>query len=277
MEENSKQQSSIVHYCYSKTSRDSENYIPEHALSFLMSGTQELYMNDKKYTFQEGDIRFFAREQLGRFVKIPPADGQFNVMTVRLDRNTLLDMSHGPQAGTKDVYQGERVINLPRSPLLLNFFESLKPYCEDENYGSDAHIKMKVREAVVILLEMMPALNNLLFDFTTPGKVDLESFMLKNYRYNVNIDRFAYLTGRSLATFKRDFKSLFGMPPHAWLMQQRLNKAHELLRVNGLSVWDIFEEVGFKDYTHFSFAFKKAFGYPPSTISRNNIPGTITT
>jgi len=96
--------------------------------------------------------------------------------------------------------------------------------------------------------------------------MDLVSFMQRNYRYNVNIDRFAYLTGRSLATFKRDFQKVFGISPHAWLMEQRLAKAHEILQTQGISALDVFEDVGFKDYTHFSYAFKKAFGYPPSAV-----------
>lgn len=266
MEKPAEQRSQIVHYCYSSTNKEGEHFIAEHALSYLVAGSQEFYADDNKYMFQGGDIRLFAKDQLGRFVKIPPIGEQFVVITVRLDRDTLLNMSAELQLGAKATYSGARVLQLPRAPLLLNFFQSLKPYYDTMQPASDALVNIKIREAIMILLDVQPALQNLLFDFRTPGKMNIESFMLRNYRYNVNIDRFAYLTGRSLATFKRDFQKAFGMPPHAWLMQQRLRKAHEILQTENLSAWDVFEEVGFKDYTHFSFAFKKAFGYPPSAV-----------
>ena len=266
MEEPIVQHSQIVHYCYSTTNKEGEHFIAEHALSYLVAGSQEFYTDDSKYMFKAGDIRLFAKDQLGRFVKIPPTGGQFVVITVRLDRHTLLDMSAELQLSTKATYNGSRVLQLPRAPLLLNFFQSLKPYYDTVQPTSETLVNMKIREGIMILLEVQPALQNLLFDFHAPGKMNLESFMQRNYRYNVNIDRFAYLTGRSLATFKRDFQKIFGMAPHAWLMKQRLHKAHEMLQAQGLSAWDVFGEVGFKDYTHFSFAFKKAFGYPPSAV-----------
>jgi hypothetical protein len=43
------------------------------------------------------------------------------------------------------------------------------------------------------------------FDFADPGKTDLREFMLCNYMFNIPINKFAELTGRSLSTFQRDF------------------------------------------------------------------------
>jgi len=269
-EKSSVHRSKIVHYCYNTTNKEGEHFIMEHALSYLLAGSQEFYSDSYKYLFKTGDIRLFAKDQLGRFVKIPPAGEHFVVITVRLDRDTLLNMSAELQLSARDNYTGPPVLQLPRDPLLLNFFQSLKPYYDDKPPVNEALVNIKIREAIMILLEVNPVLQNLLFDFRKPDKMSLKAFMLRNYYYNVNIDRFAYLTGRSLATFKRDFQKTFGMPPHAWLMQQRLQKAHEMLQTKGLSALDVFEEVGFKDYTHFSFAFKKAFGYPPSATKTYN-------
>ncbi|STC92146.1 helix-turn-helix domain-containing protein [Chryseobacterium carnipullorum] len=109
-------------------------------------------------------------------------------------------------------------------------------------------------------------MKNILFDISDPYKIDLESFMQKNYHFNVKLDRFAYLTGRSLATFKRDFEKIFGTAPRKWLLEKRLKEAHYLLKT-GRRASDIYLDLGFENLSHFSFAFKKQYGLPPSMLS----------
>ncbi len=92
--------------------------------------------------------------------------------------------------------------------------------------------------------------------------------MNKNYKFNVSIARFAYLTGRSLSAFKRDFKELFDDSPSHWLVQRRLEEAHFLLEKKKTKPSDVYHEVRFEDLSHFSFAFKKRCGYSPAELQR---------
>ena len=118
----------------------------------------------------------------------------------------------------------------------------------------------------MILLDTNPFLKDVLFDFSEPGKIDLEAYMNGHYKFNVDINRFAYLTGRSLATFKRDFEKIFNTSPNRWLQQKRLEDAYHLIKDKGRKSSDVYMEVGFKDFSHFSFAFKKTYGVSPSRI-----------
>jgi hypothetical protein len=47
-----------------------------------------------------------------------------------------------------------------------------------------------------------------LANFEEPGKIDLADYMEKNFMFNLPLEKFAYLTGRSLTTFKRDFSKI---------------------------------------------------------------------
>ncbi len=40
--------------------------------------------------------------------------------------------------------------------------------------------------------------------------------------FNMSLEKFGYLTGRSLTTFKRDFFKTFKTTPQRWLTQKRL-------------------------------------------------------
>ena len=123
---------------------------------------------------------------------------------------------------------------------------------------------LKVKEAVHLLLYTMPAIAELLFDFSEPYKMDLEKFMLSNFHYNVPIEKFAILTGRSLAGFKRDFQKLFGMAPRQWLQERRLTEARHLIESKNRKPSAIYLDLGFESLSHFSHSFKKKFGKNPT-------------
>jgi len=83
-----------------------------------------------------------------------------------------------------------------------------------------------VEEAIRVLRAIDPAADGLLGHFETPGKLDLVQYMEQNYRFNLSLEKFDYLTGRNLTTFKKDFKIIFGSTPGRWLTKKRLEMAH---------------------------------------------------
>jgi AraC-like DNA-binding protein len=84
--------------------------------------------------------------------------------------------------------------------------------------------------------------------------------------YNLPLERFAYLTGRSLTTFKSDFKRIFQTTPGRWLTEKRINLAHYKLTNSKQKATDVYLSVGFENLSHFSTTFKKAFGVSPRNI-----------
>lgn len=258
---------SIAYSCYFSRNREGEQFTSEHILSYQLSGTLTLNDGDHEYTFREGDFRFIRRNQLIKFVKQPPAGGAFKSVSIYLDQATLRDFSlelgyqaqHGSVAGA--------VVPLAGGPLLKSYMDSLLPYVQQDILVNDALQTLKVREAIMLLLQCRPEMKDILFDFSEPGKIDLEAFMNKNFHFNVRLSRFAYLTGRSLATFKRDFESIFHTSPNKWLQQRRLREAHYLIKEKGRMPSDVYLEIGFEDLSHFSFAFKKMYGVPPSRLA----------
>jgi AraC-like DNA-binding protein len=263
--EEDKKMASILYSCYTNISREGEQFIPEHIFSYQISG--KLKMNDghKSHVFQEGDFNFLKRNNLVKFTKMPPENGEFRSVSVRLDQQTLRDFSieYGYDGIKKQ--DSEIIQSLKPDPIYKSFMDSLTPY-QLKQPGNEKLLSLKLREGILILLQTNPELAGTLFDFTEPGKIDLEAFMNKNFHFNVEMKRFAYLTGRSLATFKRDFEKLYQLSPGRWLQQRRLQEAYHLIKEKGKMASDVYLEVGFEDLSHFSFAFKKKYGMAPSKI-----------
>lgn len=262
-----KRVSPISYSCYFTRSREGEQFIAEHIFSYQMAGTLTLNDGNKTYIFNKGDYRFCKRNHLVKFNKQPPEGGEFKSLSVYLDQETLrnFSMEYGYRSVKRQ--EGDSILHLKPDPLYKSYMDSLMPYQQTvQPVTDDSLTSLKLKEAILILLQKNPELADVLFDFTEPGKIDLESFMNKNFHFNVQLKRFAYLTGRSLATFKRDFEKIFHTTPSRWLLQRRLQEAYYLIKEKGNAPSDVYLELGFEDLSHFSFAFKKTYGAAPSKI-----------
>ncbi|HWK02517.1 MAG TPA: AraC family transcriptional regulator [Puia sp.] len=257
----------ILYSCYAHKNSEGEQFISQHVFGYILSGSSQQYIGGKTYHFKEGDYRWFRKNQLTKYTKSPPPGGEYRSFSVYLDEETLRGMSEEHNWKASGPYRGEGAVLLPPTPLLKNYIDSLSPYLDGGPAMNKALMLLKVKEAILLLLETNPALKDALFDFSEPGKIDLEAYMNEHYKFNVRLERFAYLTGRSLATFKRDFEKIFHTSPSRWLQQRRLREAHYLIREKGKKVSDVYLEVGFEDLSHFSFAFKKSFGVAPSAVA----------
>ncbi|GAB3902572.1 hypothetical protein GCM10028803_29480 [Larkinella knui] len=256
----------IVYSCYFTRSREGEQFVPEHVLSYQLAGTLVMNTGDQDFVFKPGDFRFIRRNQLVKFTKYPPEHGEFKAVSLYLDQETLRAFSFEYGYKAKKWQHDKTVLTLNPNPLYKSYMDSLVPYLQ-ENQTISANLQsIKLKEAILILLQANPELKDILFDFTEPGKIDLEAFMNKNFHFNVELKRFAYLTGRSLATFKRDFEKIFHNTPSRWLLQKRLQEAHFLIKEKGRAPSDVYLELGFEDLSHFSFAFKKTYGLAPSKL-----------
>ena len=89
--------------------------------------------------------------------------------------------------------------------------------------------------------------------------------------YGVSVDEPAHHTGGSLGTFRRDVRKISGLPPEKWLIRRRLEAARERRREGDATVMEVAAEVGFRNTSHFSTAFKRQFGVAPTSV-RNSGP-----
>lgn len=84
-----------------------------------------------------------------------------------------------------------------------------------------------------------------------------------HYDKPLTVEDYAYLTGRSESTFRREFKARFGIPPRQWIIRKRLEKAYELLESTNWEVAQVAEAVGYDNVSHFISAFKKEYQRTP--------------
>lgn len=251
--------------CQASRWREGEQFVAEHSLGLVINGEMELDFGAYRKTVVAGDVFFCRRNQLLKFKKLNGSEGNFKTVTLFFDETTLTNFAKEFKYKTS-VQGAVSNFEIPNNELIKVFMQSLLAY--EDFLSTDVSLaQLKQREALLLLLKNDLTWQNVLFDFSRPLKIDLGDFMNKNFQFNVRLERFAYLTGRSLTSFKRDFRLLFNEPPARWLLKKRLEAAREMLTKERKTSVEIYQDLGFEDLSHFSYAFKKYYGIAPSALT----------
>jgi len=242
-----------------------EHFIKEHYFVYVSKGRVTLYDGSKYLELKPGDCCIARKNRLGRYYKIRE-NNELEKTIFALDEAFLKRFQERHKATGTRFKSTETFIRVYKNELLPGYVRSLEPYY-DRGQISEAFADVKREELLIILLQSQPELAALFFDYGIPEKVNIEEFMNRNYTFNASIERLAFLTGRSLSAFKRDFKQTFNETPNRWLVLKRLQEAHFLLEKKNKRPSEIYLDLGFETLSHFSFAFRKHFGLTPTQLT----------
>jgi AraC-like DNA-binding protein len=238
-----------------------------HILVWFISGETKIVMADAIHLFGEGDIFLIPRNQLATIINYPKDGKPHKAVAMHLTQERLKDFYRRNQAVSGKPSPLKHVRVFGKHPLLESCLASLIPYFDLKADLPEKIAALKIEEAISILRTIDKDMDSLLADFEEPGKINIGDFMQRNYMFNMPLEKFGSLTGRSLATFRRDFKKAFQTTPQKWLTQKRLELAHYQLAEKQRKPVDVYVEAGFENLSHFSYAFKKHFGYAPTGLS----------
>jgi len=81
--------------------------------------------------------------------------------------------------------------------------------------------------------------------------------------------------GLSLGYFSRAFRISFGLPPHRWVLRERVRRAAQLMSDTGQPIDQIAVACGFTDQSHLSRVFRRHMNMPPAAWRRTQraVPG----
>lgn len=242
----------------------------EYAINYVYSGEMILDNGKEQIHVGKGECVFIPRDHhITMYKKTKDGErycGIFLMFTRRFLREiySKLEQRKVP-AHTQKL--DSCVIKLPKTVELASLFTSMTPYFDPEVKPKDDFMNLKLQEGLLALLDIDKRCAPTLFDFNEPWKIDILEFMNENYMYEFTMEEMAHYTGRSLATFKRDFKKISDLTPEKWLIRKRLEVAYIKMKEGGKKVVDVYAEVGFKNPSHFSTAFKKQYGISPTAAS----------
>lgn len=93
-------------------------------------------------------------------------------------------------------------------------------------------------------------------------------YMKANLTQDLSILDLATLTGMSESHFSRSFKQSVGIAPYQYLMQQRVERAKQLLEKKSIAISTIALDCGFANQTHLTKVFRQMTGMTPKAYQK---------
>jgi AraC family transcriptional regulator len=94
-------------------------------------------------------------------------------------------------------------------------------------------------------------------------------FIEKHLAEEISLTTLAEVADLSLYHFARAFTQSFGVPPHRYHMARRMDRARSLLQKPALSVTQIGIQLGFRESSSFTKAFRRLTGLTPTEYRRH--------
>lgn len=164
-----------------------------------------------------------------------------------------------------EFYESDGVIPLAMNEVLQSFFHSMLAYFSQPKAPHQALLKLKMEELILNIISQTDnaSLSQYFIQLGQRQKVNLAKIMNSHFQYPLSVQDYARLSARSLSSFRRDFKDTFNTTPSRWLMQKRLEYSRFLLENTDKNIWEVMDESGFKNRSHFVTSFKNTYGDSP--------------
>ena len=260
--------SNVLIASYFADDRECAHENREHTLIYQCSGRLEIEERGKKTVLYPGDCVFMRRDNRMWLQKRVGMGEPYRSIVLKFSKAFLrefyqtLDRQQIPIDSKREKAS---LLLLPKNrPDIRSLFESVIPYFDAGEKPSEKILKLKMIEGVYVLLNTDRNLYASLFDFVEPWKIDILDYLNENYMCDLSMKEIASYTGRSLATFKRDFAKVSDLTPQKWIIRRRLEAAHDLIRSGKKKVTEACFDVGFKNLSHFSKVYKETYGVAPS-------------
>ena len=264
----------IVEYKCPLDVEDYQFWTESNLITFVISGKKDWISAGDIYHIETGDALFIKK---GVYTTKQYLDVEYCVILFFMQDSFIKEFilnnpdlnlkKFTPKNSFNQVYPIETTETF--QSLVFSIFNYFK-------YGEDIPrnlVEIKFRELLynIVLNPKNSALINYFISLKEQAGSNLENIMLKNFQYDLKIEDFARLSGRSVSTFKRDFKNEFNTTPGKWILEKRLQRAKSLIVGTNLNINEICFESGFKNPSHFNEAFKRKYKSTPGEFRLENI------
>lgn len=248
-------------------------YLQDHLLIFILEGSAKIIYGNEIFNVNKNEMILLKKATFVYYEKyIGQEDREiFDCMMFTIKEELVKSFLTITELNISKRYDTRRSSVEPVNDCLIAFTGSLQPYFKDADKVAPSQLRRKMMEMLYDTAVCSENMFGQILHLQNPVRENLREVIEQNYASPASLEELAYLSGRSLSSFKRDFQKVFNMAPAAWIRKTRLNKAKEMLESTNLTVNEICYSLGFENVSHFSRIYKDYHGSPPTNFRQRTI------
>jgi len=195
----------------------------------------------------------------------------FNLVLFYFTKNALNGISEDQGGGRIDALTAKLGLSIP-DPTLHRLASALLPAFERPNETSQVFVNHLMLAAGAHILKEYAGIDAAekvhrggLAPWQQKRAIEI---IVENLDGGISLPEIAQQCGLSTRHFTRAFAQSMGMPPHQWLLQQRVEKSKQMMHQSSLPLTEIAVSSGFADQSHFTRAFSQSQGISPGAWRR---------
>lgn len=214
-------------------------FVEKNYFCYIIKGGLRWKTLKDEYSFHIGDA-VFLKKGAHRVYKV--LNGEFCALLIFMPdqfiesviKNDVRYNGASPQKTATD-----SVIPL-EDQTLLDYFNTILNYFSQSSAPSKSLLNIKFKELIVNIVtgHRNPNLKAYFNEVSHSHKTSIKTIMDHIFAFNLKVEDYAKLSGRSLNTFKRDFANTYQTSPGKWLKNKRLAYAKYLLETTDLNIND---------------------------------------
>jgi len=234
--------------------------------SFVVRGHMIWKTPLKEYTIRPGEL-FFVKK--GAFIAQSHVVNEYCDLLIFVPDHFVKNVIEKYKLKLVRQSEGDSksdlVIPLKKDDVMEAYFHSLLTLFQQATPPSGTLLRLKFEELIVSIITRQDNLSvkEYFRQLCLSSKVSVQEIMETNFSNDLSLEEFARLSSRSLTAFKREFKSIYNVPPGKWLQEKRLEYSRFLLETTNENIDEVYFDCGFKNGSHFIRAFKNKYGVTP--------------
>lgn len=252
-------------------------------LYLIDKGSASVYMNQKKYELNEGDMFIIPKFTFHTYECM---DSMSHYYICFLDE----------LIGGKNIFEYADITYKIKSTALEHFlmkrYLELNPNCnivdpDPKNYDNNSELftinrenanmdfKKDIESNGILLQLFSKFINNnksntFIKSNSYKRMISVFNYINNNLNKNIHITELSEIMCLSPDHFTRVFKNINGLTPNQYLQLKRIERAQTLMISSTMSIKEIAEEIGIPNLSQFSKLFHKFTGMSPSTYIKKD-------
>ena len=236
------------------------------SIGLIKRGNTEFYYQNHSETAGKGDIVLINPGLVHACNPVKGSAFTYYMLYIQNDRLQEIGQSLFGKKGKNPIFSKPVVRNL----FLYRELTILTRLLKDS--PAELETESLLVETLAVILQNYGQLRKTV-DLPAPGCSENikrgQAYLLENLFQNISLEELSRHSGLSPYHFLREFRKQYGLPPHAFQLQERVNAAKRLL-AEGQPIARVAAETGFSDQSHFTRKFKSFVGATPRQYQSGN-------